>query len=60
MFVTSAQTGGERKRRALPFHFPFAGTPRSYCGRSRAPYVTRQIDFARTAFAAGVPVWGSC
>src|SRR5215467_9089135 len=24
------------------------------------PCVTRQIDFARTAFAAGVPVWGSC
>jgi GMP synthase (glutamine-hydrolysing) len=25
-----------------------------------APAVTRQIDFARAAFAAGVPVWGSC
>src|ERR1051325_8903252 len=24
------------------------------------PCVTRQIEFARTAFAAGVPVWGSC
>ena len=24
------------------------------------PCVGRQIDFARTAFAAGVPVWGSC
>jgi GMP synthase (glutamine-hydrolysing) len=24
------------------------------------PAVTRQIDFARAAFAAGVPVWGSC
>src|ERR1043165_1567828 len=24
------------------------------------PSVTRQIDFARSAFAAGVPVWGSC
>lgn len=24
------------------------------------PEVTRQIDFARAAFAAGVPVWGSC
>jgi GMP synthase (glutamine-hydrolysing) len=24
------------------------------------PYVTRQIEFARAAFAAGVPVWGSC
>ena len=26
----------------------------------RTPSVTRQIDFARAAFAAGVPVWGSC
>ena len=25
-----------------------------------SPCVTRQIDFARAAFAAGVPVWGSC
>jgi GMP synthase (glutamine-hydrolysing) len=24
------------------------------------PFVTRQIDFARVAFAAGIPVWGSC
>jgi GMP synthase (glutamine-hydrolysing) len=24
------------------------------------PSVTRQIDFARATFAAGVPVWGSC
>ena len=24
------------------------------------PFVTQQIDFARAAFAAGVPVWGSC
>jgi GMP synthase (glutamine-hydrolysing) len=24
------------------------------------PAVTRQIDFARAAFAAGAPVWGSC
>jgi GMP synthase (glutamine-hydrolysing) len=24
------------------------------------PFVTRQIDFARAAFAAGIPVWGSC
>jgi GMP synthase (glutamine-hydrolysing) len=24
------------------------------------PAVTRQIEFARAAFAAGVPVWGSC
>ena len=23
-------------------------------------YVRRQIDFARAAFATGVPVWGSC
>jgi GMP synthase (glutamine-hydrolysing) len=26
----------------------------------RTPCVTRQIEFARAAFAAGVPVWGSC
>jgi len=26
----------------------------------RTPAVTRQIDFARAAFAACVPVWGSC
>src|SRR6202022_3565706 len=26
----------------------------------RTPEVTRQIDFARAAFTAGVPVWGSC
>jgi len=26
----------------------------------RTPAVTRQIDFARAAFAAGVSVWGSC
>jgi GMP synthase (glutamine-hydrolysing) len=26
----------------------------------KTPAVTRQIDFARAAFAAGVPVWGSC
>src|SRR5215469_3712981 len=25
-----------------------------------APAVTRQIEFVRAAFAAGVPVWGSC
>jgi len=24
------------------------------------PAVTRQIDFARAAFATGIPVWGSC
>src|SRR5215470_2673887 len=26
----------------------------------KTPAVTRQIDFARAAVAAGVPVWGSC
>src|SRR5215469_9451795 len=26
----------------------------------KAPAVTRQIEFVRAAFAAGVPVWGSC
>ncbi len=26
----------------------------------QTPSVMRQIDFARAAFAAGVPVWGSC
>jgi GMP synthase (glutamine-hydrolysing) len=26
----------------------------------RAPSVTRQIDFARAVFVAGVPAWGSC
>ena len=26
----------------------------------RDPCITRQIDFVRAAFAAGVPVWGSC
>src|SRR5262249_57582749 len=26
----------------------------------RSPWGTRQIEFARAAFAAGVPVWGSC
>jgi GMP synthase (glutamine-hydrolysing) len=26
----------------------------------RTPAVTRQIEFARAVFAAGVPVWGSC
>lgn len=25
-----------------------------------SPFVTRQIEFARAVFAAGVPVWGSC
>lgn len=26
----------------------------------RTPFVSRQIEFARSAFALGVPVWGSC
>src|ERR1700746_2905495 len=26
----------------------------------RTPEVTRQIDFARAAFTAGLPVWASC
>jgi GMP synthase (glutamine-hydrolysing) len=26
----------------------------------RTPAVTRQIEFARAAFGAGIPVWGSC
>jgi GMP synthase (glutamine-hydrolysing) len=36
----------------------FPGSPLHVYDRS--PHVTRQIDFARAAFAAGVPVWGSC
>src|SRR5256885_16976625 len=36
----------------------FPGSPLHI--HDRTPAVTRQIDFARTAFAAGVPVWGSC
>src|SRR5215469_1776356 len=36
MFVTPAQTGARGSGAHLPFHFPFAGTPRSSCGRSRA------------------------
>lgn len=36
----------------------FPGSPLHVYDRS--PIVTRQIDFARAAFAAGVPVWGSC
>ena len=35
MFVTPAQTGARGSGAHLPFHFPFAGTPRSSCGRSR-------------------------
>lgn len=26
----------------------------------QTPFVLRQVDFARSAFAIGVPVWGSC
>jgi GMP synthase (glutamine-hydrolysing) len=26
----------------------------------QTPFVSRQIEFARIAFAAGIPVWGSC
>ena len=36
----------------------FTGSPLNIYRLS--PPVTRQIDFARTVFAAGVPVWGSC
>src|SRR5436190_1095671 len=36
----------------------FPGSPLHI--HDRTPAVARQIDFARTAFAAGVPVWGSC
>jgi GMP synthase (glutamine-hydrolysing) len=36
----------------------FPGSPLHICDPD--PCVTRQIDFARAAFAAGVPVWGSC
>jgi GMP synthase (glutamine-hydrolysing) len=36
----------------------FPGSPLHIC--DPMPCVTRQIDFARAAFAAGVPVWGSC
>ena len=36
----------------------FSGSPLHIYDRT--PDVTRQIDFARTAFAAGVPTWGSC
>src|SRR5215467_2898745 len=36
----------------------FPGSPLHVYDRD--PCATRQIDFARAAFAAGVPVWGSC
>src|SRR6516165_8666700 len=36
----------------------FSGSPLHIYDRT--PEVTRQIDFARTAFTAGVPIWGSC
>jgi GMP synthase (glutamine-hydrolysing) len=36
----------------------FTGSPLHIYDRTQA--VTGQIDFARAAFAAGVPVWGSC
>jgi GMP synthase (glutamine-hydrolysing) len=36
----------------------FSGSPLHIYDRTLE--VTRQIDFARTAFTAGVPIWGSC
>ena len=36
----------------------FSGSPLHIYDRT--PEVTRQIDFARTAFTTGVPIWGSC
>jgi GMP synthase (glutamine-hydrolysing) len=36
----------------------FSGSPLHIY--DRRPEVTRQIDFARAAFAAGLPAWGSC
>jgi len=36
----------------------FSGSPLHIY--DRIPEVTRQIDFARAAFRAGVPAWGSC
>src|SRR5271170_2229021 len=36
----------------------FPGSPLHIYDRTSS--VTRQIDFARATFAAGVPVWGSC
>ena len=50
--------------------FPFGATLADFDGvvipgsplhvYDQMPAVTRQIEFARAAFAAGVPVWGSC
>jgi GMP synthase (glutamine-hydrolysing) len=36
----------------------FSGSPLHIYDRT--PEVTRQIDFARAAFTAGLPTWGSC
>src|ERR1700724_349635 len=36
----------------------FSGSPLHIYDRT--PEVTRQIDFARAAFTAGLPAWGSC
>jgi GMP synthase (glutamine-hydrolysing) len=36
----------------------FSGSPLHILDRT--PEVTRQIDFARAAFTAGLPAWGSC
>src|SRR5215472_5036 len=36
----------------------FSGSPLHIY--DRVPEMTRQIDFARAAFTAGLPVWGSC
>ena len=36
----------------------FSGSPLHIY--DRVPEVTRQIDFARAAFTAGLPVWASC
>jgi GMP synthase (glutamine-hydrolysing) len=36
----------------------FSGSPLHIY--DRVPEVTRQIDFARAAFSADVPIWGSC
>jgi GMP synthase (glutamine-hydrolysing) len=55
-----------RRRRGLAVWHHAFGFRRRDVPRLTAPYydpdpcVTRQIDFARAAFAAGVPVWGSC
>src|SRR6266446_6152883 len=37
--------------------FVFSGSPLHIC--ERTPEVTRQIDFARAAFSAGLPAWVS-